>query len=117
MKLKLATNLVLNWVCPVLSFPESLQPIITTAMCTELINVLEPSALNAKSQYFIAIFNKISWFCGQQPGGDEAANEGCNSGPTGHDFMDNSNVLLNTACMVMLEKWAIAKKNACPRQS
>ncbi len=24
---------------------------------------------------------------------DEASNEGCNSGPTGHDFTDNSNVL------------------------
>jgi hypothetical protein len=30
-------------------------------------------------------------FCRQQPGGDEASNEGCNSGPTGHDFPDNSN--------------------------
>jgi hypothetical protein len=26
-----------------------------------------------------------------QPGGDEASNEGCNSGSTGHDFTDNSN--------------------------
>ncbi len=24
--------------------------------------------------------------------GDEASNEGCNSGPTGHDFTDNSNL-------------------------
>jgi hypothetical protein len=24
---------------------------------------------------------------------DEASNEGCNSGPTGHDFTDDSNVL------------------------
>jgi hypothetical protein len=28
-----------------------------------------------------------------QPGGDEASNEGSNSGPTGHDFTtDNSNI-------------------------
>jgi hypothetical protein len=27
-----------------------------------------------------------------QPGEDEASNEGCNSGPTGHDFTDNSNI-------------------------
>jgi hypothetical protein len=26
-----------------------------------------------------------------QPGGDEASNEGCNSGPTGHDFTDKTN--------------------------
>jgi hypothetical protein len=38
----------------------------------------------------IPLFNKISLLCGQQPGGDEAPNEGCNSGPTGHDFRDNS---------------------------
>jgi hypothetical protein len=25
-----------------------------------------------------------------QEGGDEASNEGCNSGPTGHDFTNNS---------------------------
>jgi len=53
--------------------------------------VLEPGALNAESQYFIPLFNKFSWLCGQQPGEDEASNEGCNSGPTGHDFADNSN--------------------------
>ncbi len=28
----------------------------------------------------------------KQPGGDEASNKGCNSGPTGHDFPDNSTV-------------------------
>jgi len=33
MKLGLVTNLLLNWVCPVLSFPESFQPIAAT-MCT-----------------------------------------------------------------------------------
>jgi hypothetical protein len=31
-----------------------------------------------------------SWLCEQQPVGDEASNEGCNSGPTGHDFTYNS---------------------------
>jgi hypothetical protein len=29
----------------------------------------------------------------KQAGGDEASsNKGCNSGPRGHDFMDNSNI-------------------------
>jgi hypothetical protein len=40
------------------------------------------------------LFNKISWLCGQQPREDEASNEGCNSGPTGHDLTDNSNMFL-----------------------
>jgi hypothetical protein len=52
-------------------------------MCTGTINVLEPGAFNPESQYFIPLFNKISLLCGQQPGGDKAPNEGCNSGPTG----------------------------------
>jgi hypothetical protein len=63
-------------------------------ICTVAINVLEPPAFNPESQYFKPLFNKISWLCGQQPGGDEASNEGCNSGPTGHDFRDNSIVSL-----------------------
>ncbi len=63
-----------------------------SAMCTVAINVLEPRAFNAESQHFIPLFNKISWLCGQPPGGDEASNEGCNSGPIGHDFTDNFNV-------------------------
>jgi hypothetical protein len=36
-------------------------------------------------------FLKIHDFGDKQPGGDEASIEGCNSGPTGHDFTDNSN--------------------------
>jgi hypothetical protein len=84
MKLSLAPNLVLNWVR--LAFFVSLnsfsQPITAAAICTVPINVLEPCAFNAESQYFIALFNKISWLCGQQPRGDEASNEGCNSNPT-----------------------------------
>ncbi len=48
--------------------------------------------VSPETQYFITLFNKISWLCGQQPGGDEASNEGCNSGPTGHDFRYNSNI-------------------------
>jgi len=63
----------------ILLFPERLQPITA-------INVLEPRAFNSESQYFIPL---ISWLCRQQPGGDEASNEGCNSDPTGHDFTDN----------------------------
>jgi hypothetical protein len=62
-------------------------------MCTVIINVLEPGAFNLASQYFIPLFNKISWLCEQQPGGDEASNEGCNSVPTVYDFTDNSNHL------------------------
>jgi hypothetical protein len=60
MKLSLAANLVLNWVCPVLSFPELLQPITAAAMCTVVIDVLEAGAFNPESQYFIPLFNKIS---------------------------------------------------------
>jgi len=62
MKLSLAANLVLNWVCPVLYFFERFQP-IAAAMCTVTINVLEPGAFNPESQYFIPLFNKISWLC------------------------------------------------------
>jgi hypothetical protein len=40
------------------------------------INVLKPRAFNPESQYFIPLFNKISWLCGQQPGEDEASHEG-----------------------------------------
>jgi len=76
MKLSLAAKLVLNWVCPVLSFPERLQPITAAAMCTVTVNVLEPGAFNPEFQYFIPSFNKISWLRWQQPGGDEASNEG-----------------------------------------
>jgi hypothetical protein len=58
-------------------------------MCTVAINVL--SAFNPESQYFIPLFNKISLLCRQQPGGGDASHEG-NSGPRGHDFMDNSSM-------------------------
>jgi len=74
--------------CPFV--PERLHPITAAAMCPIAINVLEPCAFHPESQCFIPLINKISWLCGQQPGGDEASNEGCNSGPTGHDFLDNS---------------------------
>jgi hypothetical protein len=86
MKLSLAPN----WVYPVLSFPELLQLIIAVAMCNLAINVLELGAFNPESQYSIPLFNKISWLWGQQPGGDEAWNEGCNWGPIGHYSTDNS---------------------------
>jgi hypothetical protein len=68
-------------------------------MCTVAINVFEPGAFNAKSQYFIPLFNRISWLCGQHPRGDEASSGGANSGPTGHDFPDNSNVYLTFSTM------------------
>ncbi len=77
---------------------ERLQPITAAAMWTVAINVLEPLAFNSESQYFIPLFNKISWLCRQQPGGDEASNERCNSGPTGHDFTDDFIMLWNVPC-------------------
>ncbi len=92
LKLSSAANLVLNWVCPVLSFPERFQPITAAAVCTVAMNVLEPGAFNAESQYFIPLFNRISRLCGQRSRGDEASNGGCNSGLTGHDFLHNTNI-------------------------
>jgi hypothetical protein len=53
MKVNLAANLVLNQVCTVPSFPERLQPIIVVAMCTVIINVLEPGAFNPESHTLI----------------------------------------------------------------
>jgi hypothetical protein len=61
MKLSLAANLMLNRVCPVLSFPEHFQPFIA-AMCTVAINVLEPDSSNPKSQYFIPYLIKFHDF-------------------------------------------------------
>jgi hypothetical protein len=90
MKPNLIANLVLNWICLVLSFLECLQPIIDVTMCTIIINVIEIGEFNIESPYFIPLFNKISWLWGQKLGGDETSNEGCNLGPTRHDFMDNS---------------------------
>ncbi len=58
--------MVLNSVCTVLSFLERLQAITAAAMCAVTINVLEPGAFNAESQYFIPLFNKGSvtlWPC------------------------------------------------------
>jgi len=79
------------------------------AMCTVAINVLEPRAFNPESQYFIPLFNKISWLCGQQPGVDEASNEEWNSGPTGHDFMNNSNICAKVAILTQ----GTAQSNNC----
>jgi hypothetical protein len=62
-------------------------------MCTVAIHVLEPRVFNPESQYFIPLFNQISLLCGQQSGGHDALNGGCNSGPAGHDNMDNYIVL------------------------
>jgi hypothetical protein len=38
------------------AFNQSL--LLLLAMCTVIINVLEPGAFNAESQYFIPLFNK-----------------------------------------------------------
>jgi hypothetical protein len=69
MKLSLTANLVLNSVCPVLSFPERFQPITAAAVCAVARYVLETGAFNARSQYFIPLFNRIRR-------GDEASNWG-----------------------------------------
>jgi hypothetical protein len=57
-------------------------------------NVLEPGAFNAESQYFItpSLIKFHDFADNKQPRGDEASNRGCNSGPRGHDFPDNSNI-------------------------
>jgi hypothetical protein len=62
MKLSLAANLVLSWVCPVISFPERLQTVTAAAMCPVIINVLEPSPFNPESQYFIPFLIKFHDF-------------------------------------------------------
>jgi hypothetical protein len=89
MKLRFAANLVLNWVCSLLSFPELFQPMAAAAICTVAINVLEPGAFNAESQYphlikFMTLRRaaKRGW----------SIKWGCNSAPTGHDFPYNSNI-------------------------
>jgi hypothetical protein len=76
MKFSLVANLVLKWVCLIHFFLECLQLIITFAMCTIAINVLDLCAFNPKFQYLIPLFNKISWLCKHQPRRDETSNEG-----------------------------------------
>ncbi len=60
MKLYLTTNLVLNYVCLVFSFLENFQPIIVSAMCIVVVNVIEPCAFNLEFLYLIPLFNNIS---------------------------------------------------------
>ncbi len=62
MKLNLTTNLVLNYVSIILSFPECFQPINIIVMCIVVIKFIEPSEFIVESQYFIPLLNKISWF-------------------------------------------------------
>jgi hypothetical protein len=91
MKLSLATNFgaKLSFMpCPFVSWMLSTNH---CCCCSVYCSYKCPHAFNAESQYFIPRFSKISWLCRQQPGGDEASNEGFNSGPTEHDFTDNSN--------------------------
>ncbi len=59
MKLNLSTNLVLNWVCIVLSFLECFQLISVVVMCTITINVFKPSALNFEFQYLVEVGPKV----------------------------------------------------------
>jgi len=68
--------------CP--CFTERIQPITAAAaMFAVAVNVLKPRACNPESQYFIPLFNKISWLCAQEPGADEASNEGCTQAQQG----------------------------------
>jgi len=76
---------------------------LSTNHCCYVYKCPRASAINPESQYFIPLCNKIPWFCAQQPGGDEPSNEGCNSGPTGHDFTDNSIIL--KILSLMLDSW------------
>jgi len=77
---------VLNWVCPVLSFPELLQPITAAAMCTVVIVVLEPGAFNPES--LSISYPYLIKFHDNSQEGMKHQTRGCNSGPTGHDFTD-----------------------------
>jgi hypothetical protein len=102
MKFNLVTILVLNWVCPILSFPKCLQPITISNTRTLAINVFKLGPFNPKSQYFTPLFNKISWFCRQHLKKDEASNEGCNSHPIRHDFIDNFNTLAILTIIILV---------------
>jgi hypothetical protein len=88
-KLSLAANLMLNWVCAVLSFPQRFQPSTAPAMFIVPINVFAPRAFNPEFQYFIPLFHD---FVDNSLEGMKHQMRGCNSGPTGHDFTDNSNM-------------------------
>jgi hypothetical protein len=92
MKLSLAANLVLNRVRPVLFITERLQPITAAAMCTVTTNVLAPRLVHLILSLRISYPDLIKFhdFAHNSQEGDEASNEGCNSGPTRHDFTDNS---------------------------
>jgi hypothetical protein len=61
-------------------------------MCSVAINVLEPGAFNAESQYFIPLFNRFSQLCGQHPRGDEASNGVVQLRANRADFLDNANI-------------------------
>jgi hypothetical protein len=87
MKLSLAAKLVLIWVCPVLSF--SWTP-SAHHCCYVYCNYKCSRAwvhfilsLSISYPYLIMTLRTTAR-------GDEASNEGWNSGPTGHDFRDNS---------------------------
>jgi hypothetical protein len=75
-------------------------------MCIIAINVFEPDAFNVESQYFIPLFNRISWLCGQHPKGYETSNGRCNLDPTWHDFPNNSNIYF---LFVTMRTWPFSK--------
>jgi hypothetical protein len=56
------------------------------AMCIVAIKVIEPSAFNVESQYFIPLLNKISWFCEQHSRGDETSMGGATQAQHGMTF-------------------------------
>ncbi len=93
MKRSLAANLVLNWVCPVLSFPERLHQITAAAMCTGVIkmfsNLVQLILSLSISYSYLIKFHKFRDFADNSQEGMKHQNEGCNSDPTGHVFTNN----------------------------
>jgi len=55
---------VLNWVRHVLFFLNAFNQSLLL-LCTVARNDLEPPQFDPESQYFIPLFDKISWICGQ----------------------------------------------------
>jgi hypothetical protein len=92
-----STGQKLNLVCSKFSaklslpspfFPERLQP-FTSAMRTVAINVLKCRAFNLESQYLIKFHDFVD---NSHEGMKHHQMRGCNSGPTEHDFTDNSHL-------------------------
>jgi hypothetical protein len=104
--------LVINWVFILaFIFPERVHYcciyIFTAPTCTTTIITLKPCALNAKFQYFILRFNKISLLCGCHWKRGEGAKAGPKTGRREGHFMDNSNTCpeFQTPIFGFLQNW------------